>query len=127
MASSKRKRQRLVEGRLARARQLAESDTTDPDGVLPPGALAADPEQLRHNNTHGPLPRFYADQVVACRRCGALEVWFAERQKWWYEVAKGDINSRAVLCRGCRAAERRRKEEARRAHLEGLARKREQE
>jgi hypothetical protein len=53
------------------------------------------------------------------------EVWPAERQKWWYEVAKGNINTQAVLCRACRQAEKERKAEARRVHVEGVARKHE--
>ncbi len=83
----------------------------------------ADPLQLTHNNTYGLLPRFYVDKVVECRECKKEEVWPAERQKWWYQVAKGNINSQAVLCRSCRAAEKARKEEARRVHLEGVERK----
>lgn len=27
------------------------------------------------------------------------ELWPAERQKWWYEVAQGNINTDAILCR----------------------------
>jgi hypothetical protein len=108
--------------RLKRARELAGVDTRY-DRSLPEGAVLADPEQLRHNNTYGVLPRYYADQLVTCRQCGKEEVWPAARQKWWYEVAKGNINTRAVLCRACRAVERQRRDDARRVHLEGLARK----
>ncbi|NCA72362.1 MAG: hypothetical protein EOM91_20290 [Sphingobacteriia bacterium] len=70
------------------------------------------------------LPRFYVDRVVVCRQCGQEEVWPAARQKWWYEVAKGNINTEAMLCRACRKADQTRREEARRRHLEGLARTR---
>jgi hypothetical protein len=65
------------------------------------------------------------DKVVACRQCGKEEVWTAGRQKWWYEVAKGSIHSQAVLCRSCRRTKREKSAEARRIHLEGVARKRE--
>jgi hypothetical protein len=113
MTSAKRKTQRSIEQRLARAKALAGIDPTDPNAIRPPGALLADPAELSHNNTYGRLPRFYVDRLVVCRDCGAEEVWPAERQKWWYEEAKGDINTQAVLCRSCRAAERARKEAAR--------------
>ena len=59
--------------------------------------------------TYGRLPRFYVDRLVVCRRCAREEVWPAERQKWWYEEAKGNINTQAVLCRSCRALEKQRK------------------
>ena len=81
----------------------------------------ADPAELAHNNTYGRLPRFYVDRVIQCRQCEVEEVWLAGRQKWWYEVAKGNINTEAVLCRSCRAKEKTRKEAARQTHLKGLA------
>ena len=123
MTSSKRKQQRLQESRLRRARELAGIDPCDEKASPPPGAVMADPVRLSHNNTYGRLPRFYVDKVVECRQCGTEEVWPAERQRWWYEVAKGDINTQAVLCRACRKAEKERRDEARRVHLEGVARK----
>ncbi|MET0659527.1 MAG: zinc-ribbon domain containing protein [Steroidobacteraceae bacterium] len=124
MASPKRKRQRLEKSRLARVKAAARSDPTDANATFPPGAVAADPTQLTHNNTYSPLPRFYVDKLVTCRQCGTEEVWPAERQKWWYEVAKGNIFTQAVLCRACRENDKERKAEARRIHLEGVARKR---
>lgn len=113
MTSKSAKQQRLKAARLARARALADIDPTDPDVSPPAGAVMANPDELRHNNTYGRLPRFYVDRVVVCRQCGGEEVWPAERQKWWYEEAKGSINAQAVLCRSCRAASRQRKEAAR--------------
>lgn len=117
-----RRLERAEEARLQRARELASVDTRY-DKDIPHDAVMADPAELSHNNTYGMLPRFYVDRLVTCRQCGKEEVWPAERQKWWYEVAKGNINTQAVLCRACRAVERRRREEARRVHLEGLAKK----
>jgi Probable zinc-ribbon domain len=125
MTSRKRKQRRLAESRLRRAKVASSVDPTAKDAKLPPGAVVADASQLAHNNTYSPLPRFYVDKVVVCRECGKEEVWPADRQKWWYEVAKGNINTQAVLCRGCRRADKDRKAEARRVHLEGVARKRE--
>src|SRR5690606_41915353 len=62
-----------------------------------------------------------------CRDCGTEEVWPAERQKWWYEVAKGNIFTDAVFCRRCREAKKAQKAEARRRSEAGLARKRRSE
>lgn len=124
MTSRKRKQRWLQEGRLRRAKQLSGIDPVVEVAAPPPGAVLADASQLAHNNTYGPLPQFYVDKVVVCRQCAAEEVWPAERQKWWYEVAKGNINTQAVLCRACRESEKGRKAEARRVHLEGMERKR---
>lgn len=70
--------------------------------TLPTGAVLADQNELKHINTYGELPAFYVDKPFVCRDCGAEEVWTAEQQKWWYEVAKGHIDSTAVRCRTCR-------------------------
>lgn len=124
MTSKEAKKRRLQASRLKRARALVGIDTCDPNVNPPPGAVIADQDELAHNNTYGRLPRFYVDKVVVCRECHAEEVWPAERQKWWYEVAKGNINTDAVFCRSCREKEKARKLEARRVHLDGLAKKR---
>jgi len=124
MASRKRKLERLAESALKRAQALSHIDTRDDYARLPPGAVPADPAQLAHNNTYGRLPRFYLDRAIKCRSCGKEEVWPAERQKWWYEVAKGHIHSTAVYCRACRNEDKERKALARKVHLDGLARKR---
>ena len=122
MTGKAKKAQRLQESRLERAKALVGIDPRrDPP---PPGAVMADHAELEHNNTYGQLPTFYVDRAIACRQCGAEEVWPAERQKWWYEVAKGNINSDAVLCRSCRDAKKAQKAEARQVHRDGLAKKR---
>jgi ribosomal protein L40E len=83
-----------------------------PADPLPPGAVAADPSCLSHNHATL-LPYFYLDIDFVCRDCGAREVWTAAQQKWWYEEAKGPIDSTAARCRACRLKERARVTEAR--------------
>ena len=83
------------------------------------------PANLAPSNSFG-TPEFvqrgyYMDVLFQCAVCHKEEVWSATRQKWWYEVAKGSVESKAKLCNACRRAERQRKSEARRVHLEGLA------
>jgi hypothetical protein len=102
MSSKEKKRERLNEGRLLRAREYSGIDTTNPATKAPPGSVPADQNALSHNNTYSALPCFYVDTIVVCRRCGKEEVWPAHRQKWWYEIAKGNINTTAVFCRSCR-------------------------
>ena len=127
MKSAKQKRTEIRIKREKRFRKksekLAKADTTAKLAKRPINVVAANVEALVHNNTHGPLPLFYVDKPFVCRDCGKTEVWTATQQKWWYEVAKGNVESRAKLCSSCRRVERERRAEARRVHLEGMAEK----
>ncbi|HET9663297.1 MAG TPA: zinc-ribbon domain containing protein [Burkholderiales bacterium] len=94
----------------------------------PPGLVRVNVEALAPYNSYG-TPSFvargyYEDIPFTCSNCGAAQIWRAAQQKWWYEVAKGNVESTAKLCRACRRREQARREEARRVHREGLARKR---
>ncbi len=68
----------------------------------PPNRVAADISQQAPHTSFGGVPLYYEDQTIRCIACGKEEVWTAERQKWWYETAKGHIFSNAVRCRACR-------------------------
>lgn len=83
--------------------------------------------RLRPNNSYG-VPTFvwrgfYQDLAFHCVDCGVEQVWTAQRQRWWYEVAQGDVFTTARRCAACRLKERLRKAAARRAWQEGLERK----
>lgn len=98
------------------------------DTPTPPGLVRVNVDALAPNSSYG-APRFvergyYEDVPFTCSGCGSKEIWRAAQQKWWYEVAKGYVYSSAKLCRKCRQRERVRRAEARRVHLEGMARKR---
>ncbi|REK12234.1 MAG: hypothetical protein DWQ37_12625 [Planctomycetota bacterium] len=86
--------------------------------VLPEGAIPADLSQQAPNNSYSP-PLFYVDQPFTCVDCGSDEVWTAEQQKWYYEVAKGPIQAMAIRCRDCRRKHRERVEEQRRKSMAG--------
>jgi len=97
------------------------------DTPSPPGLVRVNVDALARHNSYG-VPRFvergyYEDLPFTCVDCGSKEIWRAAQQKWWYEVAKGYVYSSAKLCRPCRRREQARRSEARRVHLEGLARK----
>jgi len=82
---------------------------------------------LRPDNSYG-FPDYvergyYLDRPFTCKDCGKQEVWTATQQKWWYEAAKGGVWTTATRCRLCRRRERERRNEARRVHLEGVARR----
>jgi len=71
-----------------------------------PSAVKADHEQLSHINTYGDLPDYYLDTPFTCRVCGRRQIWKAQAQKHYYEVAKGHIDAIAVECGPCRRARR---------------------
>jgi len=92
------------------------------------GQVLVNPSLLRPTNSYG-IPdfvyrAFYVDMPFQCKDCGKSEIWTASQQKWWYEIAKGDVWTVATRCRPCRRIERERKANSRRIHQEGLARKR---
>ena len=72
---------------------------------LPDGAIPADQSKHAPHNSYDP-PQYYVDEPFTCVDCGLKEVWTAEQQKWYYEVAKGPIYGRAVRCRECRRKRR---------------------
>jgi hypothetical protein len=127
MKRAKQKRQEIKARREKHAKKKADNAVkakmTAALAKRPVNSVLANVEALAHNNTYGPLPVFYVDKAFVCRDCGKREVWTATQQKWWYEVAKGQIDSTAVRCRACRRKERQRQADARRVHLEGVAKK----
>lgn len=54
----------------------------------PAGAVAADCSKQAQNNSALLPPTYYVDKPFQCIDCGKEEVWTAEQQKWFYEVAK---------------------------------------
>ena len=123
MKSGKQRRAELDAKRQARAAKR----TAKPTAVRPAGSVAVNRDALAPHNSYGDpdfvTRGYYADQRFECVDCGKAEVWTAGQQKWWYEVAKGDVFTTARRCRVCRRRERARRSEARRGHLEGIARK----
>jgi len=101
--SDKRKKHKFAAKREQRQlKQLAEQRHVV-DGVeMPRGAVAADKSQQVSINPFSTPPEYYVDIEFKCRDCGRREVWTAEQQKWYYEVAKGSLNATAVRCRECR-------------------------
>lgn len=83
-------------------------------------AVEANHLELTHNHPFAPLPSYYNDKAFKCRDCGCIEIWTANSQKWWYETAKGPIDSTAIRCRSCRIQ---RKEEKEKRRMEMLVKK----
>ncbi|ALG68886.1 zinc-ribbon domain containing protein [Beggiatoa leptomitoformis] len=101
MKSNKQRRLEIKANRLKQAKKQQKKLIAIPV-PLPKGAILANPQALAHNHTYGILPTYYLDRPFTCRDCGVVEVWTAKQQRWWYEIAKGNINSRAVRCSACR-------------------------
>lgn len=114
-ARAAKRAQRERELEVARLAKLVGEVPVDAGALAPSGSYGI-PDFVRRG--------YYVDLPFTCQACGQAQVWSASQQKWWYEVAKGDAKTTATRCRPCRAAERARREEARRVHLEGLALKR---
>ncbi|MFZ6676534.1 zinc-ribbon domain containing protein [Undibacterium sp. Tian12W] len=124
MKSGKQRRAEIMEKRHAR---IPVKESFDVYALpVPVGAIPADREVLRSNNTYGLLPLFYMDYAFNCRDCGCAQIWTGKQQKWWYEIMQGNINSVAIRCRPCRKKEQQRKKLVRDSHLSGLAAKHKQ-
>jgi hypothetical protein len=127
--SNKQRRTEILAHRRERAEKLVTAQAHDPRTLeLSDGESApCNPKLLAPSNSYGVPPfvarGYYIDAAFQCSGCQKQEVWRATQQKWWYEVAKGNVESRAKLCNSCRRIERERKAEARRVHTEGVAKK----
>jgi Probable zinc-ribbon domain len=127
MKSNKQRRAEIKTARLNRAAAQPILKGGEDQKELPTDSAPCNPEHLAPFYSYDP-PDFvqrgyYLDILFRCASCQEQEVWRAIRQKWWYEVAKGNVESRAKLCKACRHGERERKAAARRVHLDGLAAK----
>jgi hypothetical protein len=116
-------KQRRAEIVARRKKHQPTSGWVDPRSLRenwPKGAIAANVAGLGLLHPYALAPYFYVDKSFDCRDCGAEQVWRATQQKWFYEVAKGDLSATAVRCLPCRRKERARKEKARADSLPGL-------
>lgn len=119
-------KQRKLEIKAARLRRVARHHgelACLPTRLLA-GVVACETGRLASSNSYG-APAFvyrgyYIDATFRCKDCGAEGIWTAARQKWWYEVAQGNVETRAVRCSVCRTKERERKALARQNHQAGL-------
>lgn len=127
MKSNKQRKAEIREHRNKRVAKAAKLTELSRQADAAIGTAPCNPELLAPYNSYG-VPRFvergyYEDLPFSCRDCRKQDLWKATQQKWWYEVAKGHVESYAIRCIKCRRIKRERKAEARRVHQEGLARK----
>jgi hypothetical protein len=97
----------------ARKRVAAEQDVARERAAFlaqkEPEGVAVDQSALAPYNRYGD-PGFvergyYVVKPIACEACDAEEVWTAQQQKCWYELAKGSVYSTARLRLECRRRE----------------------
>lgn len=81
---------------------------------IPASAIPADPHRINLGGSYS-KPTYFEDLEFTCIDCGKEQVWKAEDQVWYYEASGAPYYSTAKRCRICRAAERKRKNEARKA------------
>jgi hypothetical protein len=127
MKSSRQRRDEIKSRRASRAARRTKLEEAARRRQMEARGVLVNEAALAPNNSYG-VPDFvrrgyYVDKPFRCKACAKEEVWTATRQKWWYEVAKGFVYSTAVLCHACRRKDQARRAEARRASLDGLARK----
>ncbi len=127
MKSNKQRRTEIAEKRRARAAASQKLKGGERRRAVIEGTAPCNPDLLAPSNSYG-RPAFvergyYMDVLYKCQDCGKEETWSATQQKWWYEVAKGNVETRATRCNSCRRIERERRDEARRIHLEGVEQK----
>ena len=119
MQANREKRQEIDEIRRAEAK-AEEHSSLHPTAVniqnLAPDGSYSSPDFVNRG--------YYIDLPFTCQNCGKEQIWLATQQKWWYEVAKGGVWTKAKLCRPCRLAERRRREEAQQSARNGTEQKR---
>ncbi|WP_062260919.1 zinc-ribbon domain containing protein [Endozoicomonas arenosclerae] len=116
MKSGKKRKKEIFAKRRAKQHEVILNPYEDLES-LPEGTIRADHKELSHINTYGSLPYFYIDKLYICVDCKSEEMWSARDQKWWYEVAKGHIDSRAIRCLSCRNKIKAEKDQQK-AHME---------
>jgi predicted RNA-binding Zn-ribbon protein involved in translation (DUF1610 family) len=103
--SQRKRRSVLNQQRADRIRMLLHEHKIDSEADIPTDAIPADLSNQKFGYSCSPLRIFYRDVEFTCKRCGRKEVWRAEDQQWYYEVAKGSALNEATRCHECRTQE----------------------
>ncbi len=127
MSSNKKRRQELNADRQFKREKLAQEKAAALRKHLESEGSLVDRSKLAPNGSYDDpdyvIRGHYVDIPFSCRDCGKAEVWTAQQQKWWYEVAQGGVWTTARRCRPCRRKAKEVKDRARQIQAEGMARK----
>ena len=115
-------REKKLEQRLREDRRAYVLEIGLATGAVPVNAALLDPS-TSYSASQFMERGYYLDQEFICKDCNKQEVWTATQQKWWYEIAKGNVSTVANRCRPCRRRERERAAAHKRASDEGRQRK----
>jgi hypothetical protein len=63
--------------------------------IIPYDAIGADMTKQALYNSYSPKA-WYRGEQFKCKGCGVNEVWTVESQRWWFEIAKGQIRAVAL-------------------------------
>ena len=115
-------KKRKIEIKRARLnRLLKHKGNIDPmKKPIPEWAVPVNKEAIVYHSMIIDIPEFYIDKEFTCKDCGAQEIWTGKQQKWWYEIAKGNLETTAVRCSKCRKEIKRQKAEQKK-HMEEMA------
>lgn len=127
MTSNRQRRTEIIQHRAKKKLAKDVAKVAEEQARRLAGRVLVNPSNLKPTGSYGTpdyvTRRFYEDKPFQCKDCGKSEVWTAHQQKWWYEVAQGDVWTTAIRCRACRKKESARKATARKVHLDGIAKK----
>src|SRR6185369_16632584 len=91
-ARRKARRDALASAQARRDRQRRDEELKT---ALSHGELLVEPSRLSIGysvSSEFLLRGTYRAIQFTCRGCGKVEEWTPAQQKWWYEIAKGDLN-----------------------------------
>ncbi|EGV27503.1 hypothetical protein ThidrDRAFT_4684 [Thiorhodococcus drewsii AZ1] len=119
MKSGKQRRNEIKAARLKRMakRECSANPFKRP---IPEWAVPVNQAEVHYHSMFFDIPLFYLDKEFVCKDCGAKEIWTAKQQKWWYEIAKGALETTAVRCSACRKKIREEKERQKK-HMREMA------
>lgn len=112
--SSRQNQYRDAQERAFRIAKLIAEGWISESTEIPGTAIPVDPHRINLGGSYF-RPTYFEDLAFVCQDCGIHQVWKAEDQIWFYESSGAPYYSTAIRCRSCRAAERVKKFNARRA------------
>ncbi len=121
MKSGKQRKAEIKKARLDRIANHSK-DIDLYSGPIPDHAVPVNKDEVVYNSMYFAIPLFYIDKEFICKDCGELEAWTAKQQKWWYEIAKGDLETTAIRCRSCRDIRKANKDKHQK-HMEEVAKR----
>jgi predicted RNA-binding Zn-ribbon protein involved in translation (DUF1610 family) len=115
-------KQRRNEIKAARLKRIAKRDAKANlfKRPIPDWAVSVNQAEVHHHSMAFDIPLLYIDKEFICKDCGAKEIWAAKQQKWWYEIAKGALETTAIRCSSC-GRKIKAEKESQKSHMKEMA------